>query len=142
VQVITGEPDDRYGDQELLGSIDVDPAVRPPRRNGDRDVEVLIACCGIPADGLSAHLARCQNAAVLVLGHLPRIRRRVAAMAPPELAEAFGWPRRPLIKRLFLDGLDFDSAGQVTAAFDFGHLNQLTARADPLGKVTAVNLRA
>jgi hypothetical protein len=33
----------RDGDQELIGSIELDPAIRPPRDNGDRDAEVLLA---------------------------------------------------------------------------------------------------
>lgn len=33
----------------------------------------------------------------------------------PELTEAFRWPPRPLINRLFLDGLEFGSVGEVTA---------------------------
>lgn len=131
-----------HGDQELLGSIHVDPAVRQPRSNGDHDVEVLFACSGIPADGLPAHLDRCQATAVLVLGHLPQIRGQVVAMAPSELTAAFTWPRRSLIRRLFLDGLEFDSAGQVTVVFDFDELDQVTARVDHLGGVTAVDLRA
>lgn len=131
-----------HGDQEFLGSIDVDPAVRQPQSNGDHDVEVIFACSGIPADGLSAHLDRCQTSAVLILGHLPQIRGQVVAMAPSELTAAFTWPRRPLIRRLFLDGLEFDSAGQVTVVFDFGELDQVTALVDHLGEVTAVDVQA
>lgn len=32
----------RDGDQELIGSIELDPAIRAPRDNGDRDAEVLL----------------------------------------------------------------------------------------------------
>ena len=32
----------RNGDQELIGSIGLDPAIRPPRNNGSRDIEILL----------------------------------------------------------------------------------------------------
>jgi hypothetical protein len=47
----------RNGDQELIGSIELDPAIRPPRDNGDRDAEVLLEVGAIgPGPELDAHL--------------------------------------------------------------------------------------
>ncbi|HEY6796604.1 MAG TPA: hypothetical protein VI248_18170 [Kineosporiaceae bacterium] len=124
-----------------MGSVGIDPAVREPRENGGRDVEVLIECTDVDEDHLLDHLDGCGDAAVTVLNHLEEVHRQVAAMAPPELIKRFRWPRRPLIKRLFLDGLEFDSTCAATAVFDFGELDQIVASVNLDGRVTGARLR-
>jgi hypothetical protein len=49
-----------YQPGELIGSIDLDPVMRPPRSNGHRDVEVLLHVMpGITDTELRDHVDRC-----------------------------------------------------------------------------------
>ena len=65
----------RDGDQELIGSIELDPAIRAPRDNGDRDAEVLLE--------LDAHLDACAARIRQALERLPDLKRYALDHAPP-----------------------------------------------------------
>jgi hypothetical protein len=74
----------RNGDQELIGSIELDPAIRPPRDNGDRDAEVLLEVGAIgPGPELDSHLDACTARIRQALDRLPDLKHYALDHAPP-----------------------------------------------------------
>ena len=74
----------RDGDQELIGSIELDPAIRAPRDNGDRDAEVLLEVGALePGPEVDAHLAACAARTRQALERLPDLKRYALDHAPP-----------------------------------------------------------
>jgi hypothetical protein len=112
----------RDGDQELIGSIELDPAIRAPRGNGDRDAEVLLEVGGLePGAELDAHLDACAARIRQALERLPDLKRYALDHAPPSWAQYYAdQPGLPLADRLFLDGLLVSRQLLVSLAFDFG----------------------
>jgi hypothetical protein len=134
----------RYGTEqapELVGKITVAPQIRPPRSNGDHDVEVLIECAGVDDAHLSAHLDRCRQAAQIILSRMPNIREQVAARVPANWTDWHGPHPESWLDRLFLDGLEFSPSGTAKAVFDVGDLDQLCAVVDAHGDVLSVDAR-
>lgn len=134
----------RNGDQELTGSIEVDPAVRRPRDNGSRDVEILLET-GMTGQGpaLAAHVDACAERIRSALEHLPGLKRYVLDHGPP------GWGRHyaarpgpPLPDRLFLEGLRVSGDLLACLDFDFGDLDLVTVRLDHNGAGEEVSLHA
>jgi hypothetical protein len=134
----------RNGDQELTGSIGLDPAIRPPRNNGSRDIEIVLEAGMIePGPDLDAHLGACAARIGKALGRLPDLKRYALDHAPP------GWvrdcpaqPGPPLAGRLFLEGLQVSRQLLVSLDFDFGDLDLLIVRLDDEGNDEAVFLQA
>lgn len=120
----------RLGPHELRALIEVDPAVRPPRRNGSRDAEVLIEITGLEPD-LRAHLDHCAARAQKVLADLPSIRRYAIRSA------ARDW----LDHDLFFEGVEIDPQGHVSVLFDVGDLDLLVVELDETGHGKHVVLR-
>src|SRR5690242_14196665 len=90
---------------ELLGSIDIDPAIRPPRSNFSRDAEVLLEVVASgPGSSLQSHVEDCAARIKRVLTDLPLIQRYAVEHAPREWAD-HNEPQAggSLIDRLFLD---------------------------------------
>lgn len=128
---------------ELLGQLDLDPAVRPPRHNGDRDVEVTVQVPpGVEGAALQAHVDRCAARIRDALGWLPSIRQFTAEHAPAGWAEYFAPKWGTPVDLLFLDGIEADGDGQLSLVFDFGDLDQLVTRLDDQGNSAEVSLRA
>jgi len=134
----------RNGDQELIGSIELDPAIRPPRDNGDRDAEVLLEIGAIePGTELDAHLDACAARIRQALDRLPDLKLHALDHAPPGWARHYAaQPGPPLAGRLFLDGLQVSRQLLVSLDFDFGDLGLLAVRLGPAGHGEAVFLRA
>jgi hypothetical protein len=134
----------RHGQLELLGSINVDPRVRVPRRNGATDAEILLEVNAFDTGpDLDAHLDRCADRLTLALATLPAIRRYAIDHAPQNwVAYYSAQPGRSLIDRLFLDGLEVDRQLRVTVVFDFGDLDSLVVVLDDRGSGSEVFLRA
>jgi len=133
----------RNGDRELVGSIELDSADRPPRHNGDRSAEILVEV-GLDTAGpeLSEHLDACADRIRHALDHLPELTRYVCRHAPREWVRyQSAQPGSQLIDRIFLDGFEVSSQGLVSLAFDFGDLDMLILRLDRQGSGQAVLLR-
>jgi len=134
----------RNGDQELIGSIELDPAIRPPRDNGDRDAEVLLEVGAIePGPELDAHLDACAARIRRALDRLPDLKRYALDHAPPGWVQYYAaQPGLPLVDRLFLEGFQVSRQLLVSLDLDFGDLDLLVVRLDPAGNGEAVFLQA
>jgi hypothetical protein len=133
----------RHGTQELIGSIDIDPVIRPPRANGDRDAEILIEVgTSQVGAGLWAHLDACAALARWALVNLSSIRRDAVAQAPVWWREHYSAESGgPLVDLLFLDGIEIDPDQRVSVVFDFGDLDQLVVRLDDQARAESAYLR-
>jgi hypothetical protein len=134
----------RYGEDQLLGSIEVDPAIRPARLNGERDAEVLITV-GSPAEGseLDIVLALATERIQAALADLDNIKAFGITHAPGE------WRRHyeaidpiPLTRRLFLEGFAVLSPAEMEISFDYGDLDMLVVRVDAEGRGQDVSVVA
>lgn len=77
----------RDGAQELIGSIDLDSAVRPPRQNGDRGAEILLEMGTVGAGPqLAAHVDACAVRIRRALDRLPEHRGYTVSHAPADWA--------------------------------------------------------
>jgi len=133
----------RHGAQELIGSIDLDSAVRPPRHNGDHGAEILLEVGTVGAGPqLAAHVDACAVRIRHALDRLPEHRAYAVSHAPADWVRyVAAQPGPPLVHRLFLDGIEVSSLLQVLLAFDFGDLDTLVARLDQQGRGEQVFLR-
>ncbi len=129
---------------ELAGSIQLDPAIRPPRKNGKRDAEIIVEVeVTMPGPQLSDHLDTCANRIRQALDHLPDLKCYACRHAPAEwLRSQTAQPGPRLIDRLFLDGLEVSSQMGLSLAFDFGDLDMLVLQLDQHGNGREVLLRA
>jgi len=134
---------DWQGQQELLGSIDIDPSVRHPRSNGSRDAEILLEVASTdPRPALQAHVEACAARIKNVLSDLPSIQRYAVDKAPRDWADYYAaQPGGPLIDRLFLEGIEVDRRLCVSVIFDFGDLDQLVVQLNDQGHGDGVFLR-
>ena len=134
----------RNGDQELIGSIELDPAIRLPRSNGGRDIEILLEAGMIePGPDLETHLGACAARISKTLDRLPDLKRYALDHAPPGwVRDCAAQPGPPLADRLFLEGLQVSRQLLVSLAFDFGDLDLLIVRLDHEGNGEAVFLQA
>jgi hypothetical protein len=131
-----------YGDGELIGFIEVDPAVRVPRKNGRRDVEfVLQVPPSAEGPALDAHVGQCAARFRRAFAGLDSIKRYAVDHAPAGWAAQCTPEPGVLTDLLFLDGLEADLDGRVSLVFDFGDLDQLVVQLDEQGQGTAVYLR-
>jgi len=134
----------RNGTQELIGSIDLDPAVRAPRHNGARDAKILleVACIFSPGSELDGHVDACAVRIRRALERLPELRHYAVDHAPPEwVRQGAAEPGPPLIERLFLDGIEVSPLLRVSLAFDFGDLDMLMVLLDDKEDGQQVSLR-
>lgn len=128
---------------ELLGALDVDPALRPPRANGSRDVEIVLQVMpGVTEAALQEHVDRCATLIRDALGQLAPIRQFTAEHAPAGWAARYAPESGSPGDALFLDGIEVGGDGELALVFDFGDLDQLVARLDGHGNVAEVSLRA
>ena len=131
-----------YEPGELLGGIDLEPAVRPPRMNGQRDCEVLLRVMpGIAGEALEDYVDRCAARLKAALARLASIRQFTAQHAPAGWAAHYAPASGSPADLLFLDGLEAGPAGEVLLVFDFGNLDQLVTRLDDEGNEAEVYLR-
>ncbi len=133
----------RHGDHELVGSVSIDPAVRPARHDGATDAEVLL---DIGSTELGPELnARVSLAAARIraaLANLDEIKRFGVEHAPADWRGYYEAPgTTPLVERLFLDGFEVSYALEVAVCFDFGDLDTLVVRVDATGCGMSVELR-
>lgn len=130
----------RYGEDELLATIDIDPAVRPARLNGQTDAEVLITA--VPALGssaLDALLARAAEGIRTALADLESIKSFAVAHAPNDLH--YDYPevsKTPLEERLFLESFTVTASAEIEVRFDFGDSDTLVVQLDPDGRSRGV----
>ena len=125
----------RYGEDQLLAAIDIDPAVRPARLNGETDAEVLIAVApALSGSALDAVLAQAAEGIRAALANLDSIKSFALEHAPgdlhydyPEVAET------PLEERLFLAGFRVTSSAEMEVSFDFGDSDTLVVQLDARG---------
>lgn len=122
----------RNGTDELAGSIDLDPAVRMPRRTGAQDAEILLEVQAVsPGPGLEAHVDSCAACIRRALDRLPELKRYAIDHAPPEWLRHYeAQPGPPLTNRLFLDAIEISPLLRVSLVFDFGDLDQLVVGLD------------
>jgi hypothetical protein len=126
----------RHGEDQMLASIEIDPAIRPARMNGQTDAEVLITAepglsgpaldtvLETSAERIRAALADLDGIKVFALAHAPDgWRRHYGAIAGP-----------PLEERLFLEGFAVVSPVEMEVDFDFGDLDMLSVRLDVRGR--------
>jgi len=134
---------DWQGQQELLGSIDIDPSVRHPRSNGSRDAEILLDVASTdPRPALQVHVEACAARIHVVHTDLPSIQRYAVDKAPRDWADYYAaQPGGPLIDRLFLEGIEVDRRLCVSVIFDFGDLDQLVVQLNDHGHGDSVFLR-
>ncbi len=133
----------RYQDDQLIGSIDIDPTVRVPRSNGGRDIEVLLhAEPAMTGAALHVHADRCAERISAVLARLEAIRQFTVQHAPPGWAERYAPGSGALVGLLFLDGVETGTGDGTLLVFDFGDLDQLVTRVDDQGNGVEVHLRA
>jgi hypothetical protein len=125
----------RYGEDQVIASIEIDPAIRPARMNGETDAEVLITA-GSSLSGsaldtvleaaverIRAALADLDGIKVFALAHAPGgWRRHYEAIEGPSLEEC-----------LFLEGFTVVSPAEMEVSFDFGDLDMLIVRLDARG---------
>lgn len=133
-----------HGRQELLGSINIDPAIRDPRCNGSRDAEIVLEVAAIDHEpNLRAHVDGCAARIKHVLTDLPSIQRYAVHHAPPGWADYYAaQPGGPLIDRLFLDGIEVDPRLRVSVVFDFGDLDSLVVQLNDQGHGHRVFVRS
>lgn len=126
----------RHGEGRMLASIEIDPAVRPARMNGQTDAEVLITVePGLRGPALDAVLEMSAERIRIALADLDGIKAFALAHAP-------GWWRRhyeavegpSLAERLFLEGFAVVSPVEMEVDFDFGDLDMLVVRLDARGR--------
>lgn len=129
--------------RELVGSVDIDPDIRPPRANGDQDAEILVEVGTIQVGaGLWAHLDGCAALVRRALVNLSSIRRDAVAQAPAWWLEHYSAESGGrLVDLLFLDGLEIDPDHRVSVVFDFGDLDSLVVRLDDQARTESVYLR-
>ncbi len=133
----------RYGENELIGSVDIDPGIRAPRRNGARDIEVLLhAPAAMTGAALREHADCCAERIGAALARLEAIKQFAVQHAPPgwvqQYAPASGTPAGVL----FLDGVETGAPDGTLLVFDYGDLDQLVTRVDDQGNGVEVYLRA
>lgn len=133
----------RYRDDQLIGSVEIDPSVRVPRGNGDRDIEVLLhAAPAMTGAVLRAHADRCAERISTALARLEPIRQFTVQHAPPGWAGHYVPRSGTPAGLLFLDGIEAGEGGGALLVFDFGDLDQLVTRIDDKGSGMEVRLRA
>jgi len=132
----------RNGDQELIGSIELDPAVRRPRDNGSRDVEIILEIGTTePGPALDAHVEACAGRIRSALDHLPGLKRYVLDHGPPDWVRYYAaQPGSSLVDRLFLEGLRVSGKLLVSLDFDFGDLDLVTVQLGHSGTGEEVSL--
>jgi hypothetical protein len=132
----------RDGHQALTGWIDLDPAVRLPRNDGSRDVEVLLETGTMePGPELDVHLGACAARIRDVLDRLPGLKRHAVDHAPADWVRYYAaQPGLPLPDWLFPDGIEVSEQLLVSLVFDFGDLDQLTLSLDHDGAAARVFL--
>ncbi|MFD0973537.1 hypothetical protein [Plantactinospora endophytica] len=126
----------RYDENQLLATIDIDPAVRPARLNGQTDAEVLIAA-GPALDGYAfdALLTQAAEGIRAALADLESIKSFAVAHVPSELH--YDYPevsKTPLEERLFLEGFTVTASTEMEVSFDFGDSDTLVVRLDAHGR--------
>ena len=125
-----------HGEGRMLASIEIDPAVRPARMNGQTDAEVLITVePGLSGPALDAVLEMSAERIRIALADLDGIKVFALAHAPGSWRrhyEAVEGP--PLEERLFLEGFAVTSPVEMEVAFDFGDLDMLVVRLDARGR--------
>jgi hypothetical protein len=112
----------RHGQQELLRSIDIDPAIRHPRWDGSRDAEVLLEVAGIdPGPDLRAHVEECA----------PRIKK---VMTPRRAAKKVYSVYRGLVDDKVVAPGTKDEAGPTwTGVFPKGNIGVMPMPSTTLG---------
>jgi hypothetical protein len=127
-----------HGQNELLGHIDVPPAIRPARNDGQTDAEVLIEI-GARQD-LPALVDDAAERVQAALADLAAIKTYAIEHAPGDWRQHYQTTDpTPLLDRLFLEGFTI-SAAYTEIAFDFGDLDLLVVRTDPSGHRQTVYL--
>jgi hypothetical protein len=132
-----------HGDGELIGSINVDPAIRPARMNGNQDVEILLSV-GREYEGaaLAAQVQRCAAMVDKALSALPLIKSFALQHAPAQWLEHYSSQAGPpVLERFFLDAFETDEHDVLSAVFDFGDLDQLIVELKSDGRGRRVFLR-
>lgn len=128
----------RHGDDQLIAHIDIPPAIRPARINGDTDAEVLIEEAGATAD-LPALADNAASRVQSALASLDVIKAYAAEHAPSLLASHRLPAPASLHDDLFLEG--FTISGAATEIdFDYGALDMIVVRTSPDGQCTSVRL--
>ena len=132
----------RYGKDQVIGHIDIDPNVRPARLKGGSDAEVLVTvgpvCDGSEFDAILESAVRRIRAA---LADLENIKVSAVALAPANWRRHYeNADARPLIERLFLEGFDVISPSEMEIAFDFEDLDLLVVRVDADGQAGEAHL--
>jgi len=130
------------GTDGLIGWIDLEPAVRPPRDDGSRDIEIVLETGALePGPVLGAHVGACAARIRDALERLPGLTRYALEHAPAGWAGYYAsQPGPPLPDRLFLDGIRVSEQLLVSLDFDVGDLDQLTLRLDREGAAERVFL--
>jgi len=124
-----------HGEDRLLASIEIDPAVRPARMHGQTDAEVLITAeRGLSGPALGTVLDTSAERIRAALADLDRIKAFALVHAPG------GWRRHyeavegpSLEERLFLESFAVVSPVEMEVDFDFGDLDMLVVRLDARG---------
>jgi hypothetical protein len=132
-----------HGGDELIGSINVDPEVRPARMNGDQDVEILLSIGGEDEGvALVARVERCAAKVDEASIILPLIKKFALEHLPAQWLEHYSLqPGPPVFERLFLEGLETDEHDTMRVVFDFGDLDQLIVELESDGRGRRVFLR-
>jgi hypothetical protein len=132
----------RYRDSELIGSIEVSPATRAPRQNGQQDLEFVIEVAPpVTGPALDTHVSQCAARFRLALAGLDSIKQYAVNHAPEGWAAQYAPHCATLTDLLFLDGLEADRQSRVSLVFDFGDLGQLVVRLDEHGHGAATYVR-
>jgi hypothetical protein len=133
----------QHGDRGLVGSISIDPAIRPARDNGSTDAEVLINIVDIePGPALDTRLATAAGHIRDALANLHLLKQYGVEHAPAGWREHYeSLASTPLTQRLFVDGFEVTETLAVMVYFDFGDLDLLVVELDSSGQPTSVKLR-
>jgi hypothetical protein len=130
----------RYGEDQLLATINIDPAVRPARLNGETDAEVLIAVAPtLNGSALDALLEQAAEGIRAALADLDAIKSFAHAHAPSDLH--YDYPEvseTPLDERLFLEGFAVTASAEMEVSFDFGDSDMLVVQLDAHGRSRGV----
>ncbi|MBF9132122.1 hypothetical protein I0C86_24680 [Plantactinospora sp. S1510] len=125
----------RYGENQLLATINIDPAVRPARLNGETDAEVLIEVApALGGSALDAVLEQAADGIRAALADLDSIRSFALAHAPNDLH--YDYPEAsaaPLEERLFVEGFTVTASAKIEVSFDFGDSDMLVIQLDAHG---------